>query len=218
MDTGLQKQHSIEYVNRNKISKRIFDILFSSVGLIILSPILLVVAILIKLDSKGPVFFKQKRIGQYERPFYIYKFRTMVTEAEKLGKQITVGEDSRITGVGKFIRKYKIDELPQLINVFKGEMSFVGPRPEVPKYVELYNAEQKRVLEVKPGITDIASIAYRNENEILGQATNPEEHYINVIMPDKLRLNLEYIDKTGVTTDIKLILDTVMKCVVSGNK
>lgn len=159
----------------NKVVKRIFDLICSTLGLIVLSPILIVIAIRIKTDSDGPVFFKQIRIGEKNKEFEILKFRTMVVDAEKLGRQITVGNDSRITKIGAFLRKYKLDELPQLINVFKGDMSLVGPRPEVPRYVKMYNEEQRRVLEVKPGITDLASIRYRDENDLLGEAENPDD-------------------------------------------
>ena len=197
----------------NKIIKRIFDIVCSGLGLIILSPFLLFVAIRIKMGSDGPVFFKQIRVGEKGREFKILKFRTMVVDAEKLGRQITVGNDSRITKIGAFLRKYKIDELPQLINVFKGDMSLVGPRPEVPRYVNMYTEEQRRVLDVKPGITDLASIRYRDENELLAQAENPDEFYINTIMPDKLALNVEYINKSNIFLDIYIILKTILKCI-----
>ena len=196
----------------NKIIKRIFDIVCSGLGLMILSPFLLFIAIRIKMDSDGPVFFKQIRVGEKGREFKILKFRTMVVDAEKLGRQITVGNDSRITKIGAFLRKYKIDELPQLINVFKGDMSLVGPRPEVPRYVNMYTEEQRKVLDVKPGITDLASIRYRDENELLGQAENPDEFYINTIMPDKLALNMEYIKKSNVFYDIYIIIETIIKC------
>lgn len=212
MDTELQERYQIPYVRKKHISKRIFDTVCSSIGLAILSPLFLIVAIAIKLNSKGPVFFKQKRVGQYGETFYIYKFRTMVNDAEKLGKQITVGGDNRITSVGKFLRKYKLDELPQLINVVKGDMSLVGPRPEVPRYVNLYTATQRKVFEVKPGITDIASIEYRNENDILQGVENPEEYYINVIMPHKLSLNMKYMENISVLRDIKIIFQTIIKC------
>lgn len=197
----------------NQGIKRIFDFVVSLVGVIIISPILLIVAIAIKIDSKGNILFLQKRVGRKGKPFYIYKFRTMVTDAEKLGKQITVGKDNRITKVGAFLRKYKIDELPQLLNVVKGEMSLVGPRPEVPKYVELYTKEESKVLDVRPGITDLASLRYKDENDILGKVENPEEYYINVIMKDKLKLNLEYIEKSNIIFDISLILKTIIKCI-----
>ena len=197
----------------NKFIKRIFDIICSGLGLIVLSPFLLFVAIKIKNESDGPIFFKQIRVGENGKEFQILKFRTMIVDAEKLGRQITVGNDSRITKIGAFLRKYKIDELPQLINVLKGDMSLVGPRPEVPRYVNMYNEEQRKVLEVKPGITDLASIRYRDENELLGQAENPDEFYIKTIMPDKLALNLEYIRKSNVFLDIYIILRTIFKCI-----
>jgi len=197
----------------NRAVKRIFDFIASLIGVIIISPILIVVAICIKLDSKGNILFLQKRVGKNGEPFYIYKLRTMVTDAEKLGAQITVGKDSRITKVGAVLRKYKIDELPQLFNVLKGDMSLVGPRPEVPKYVELYTEEERKVLEVRPGITDLASLRYRDENDILAKVENPEEYYINVIMKDKLKLNLEYIEKSNIIFDIYLIIKTIIKCI-----
>ncbi|CEP81797.1 sugar transferase [Paraclostridium sordellii] len=190
--------------------KRIFDIVTSFIGLILLSPILIIIAVFIKLDSKGPVFFKQKRVGKNKQIFEIYKFRTMVIDAEKLGKQITVGNDNRITKIGKFIRKCKLDELPQLINVLKGEMSLVGPRPEVPKYVELYDVYQEQVLLVQPGITDYASIEFRNENELLGKSKNPEATYIDEIMPTKIELNLLYIKNISLLEDFKLIFNTIL--------
>ncbi|MBE6063499.1 MAG: sugar transferase [Clostridium butyricum] len=196
----------------NRAVKRVFDILASGIGIIILSPILLIIALRIKTGSDGPVFFKQIRVGKDGKEFEILKFRTMVVNAEKLGRQITVGADNRITKVGGFLRKYKLDELPQLFNVFKGDMSLVGPRPEVPRYVKLYTEEQRKVLSVKPGITDLASIRYRDENELLGKAENPDEFYINTIMPDKLALNMEYIDKSNVFYDIYIIIETIIKC------
>ena len=196
----------------NQGVKRIFDFLVSLLGIIILSPIFVIVSIAIKLDSRGNILFLQKRVGRYGEEFNIYKFRTMVTDAEKLGKQITIGKDNRITKVGAFLRKFKIDELPQLFNVLKGDMSLVGPRPEVPKYVSLYTEEQKKVLNVRPGITDIASLRYKDENDILGKVDNPEEYYINVIMKDKLNLNLEYIEKSNIIFDIYLIIKTILKC------
>ena len=197
----------------NKVFKRTFDFICSTLGLIVLSPILIAIAIKIKTGSDGPVFFKQIRVGEKNKEFEILKFRTMVVDAEKLGRQITVGNDNRITKIGVFLRKYKLDELPQLINVFKGDMSLVGPRPEVPRYVKLYNEEQRKVLEVKPGITDLASIRYRDENDLLGEAENPDDFYINTIMPDKLALNLEYINKNNVFFDIYIILKTIIKCI-----
>lgn len=197
----------------NQIIKRVCDFILSLIGIIVLSPIFIIVSIAIKLDSKGKILFLQKRVGRYGKEFDIYKFRTMVSDAERLGKQITVGNDNRITKVGAFLRKYKIDELPQLFNVLKGDMSLVGPRPEVPKYVKLYSDEQKKVLNVRPGITDMASLRYKDENEILGKVDNPEEYYINVIMKDKLKLNLEYIEKSNIFFDLYLIIKTVVKCI-----
>ena len=197
----------------NRVIKRIFDITASGLGIIVLSPILIVIALIIKKESDGPVFFKQIRVGEKGRNFEILKYRTMVVDAEKMGRQITVGNDNRITKIGGFLRKYKLDDLPQLINVFKGDMSLVGPRPEVPRYVEMYNEEQRKVLDVKPGITDLASIRYRDENELLGTAEDPDDMYINTIMPDKLALNLEYINKSNVFFDIYIILKTIVKCI-----
>ena len=197
----------------NSIVKRIFDFFAALIGIIILSPIFIIVSIAIKLDSPGNIMFLQKRVGKCGKEFDIFKFRTMVTNAERLGIQITVGKDNRITKVGAFLRKYKIDELPQLFNVLKGDMSLVGPRPEVPKYVALYNEEQKKVLSVRPGITDLASLKYSDENDILGKVENPEEYYINVIMKDKLSLNLEYIEKSNLFFDISLVIKTILKCI-----
>ena len=197
----------------NKSLKRLMDIVSSGLGIILLFPVLLFIAIWIKFSSEGPILFKQIRVGRNGKEFSILKFRTMIINAEKIGTQITIGEDKRITSSGKFLRKYKLDELPQLFNVFKGDMSLVGPRPEVPKYVELYNEEQRRVLEVRPGITDIASLRYKDENDILGKVDNPEEYYINVIMKDKLKLNLEYIEKCNIFFDVYLIIKTIIKCI-----
>lgn len=196
----------------NKVIKRIFDIIASLCGIVIICPFLIIIALVIKITSKGPILFKQNRVGKDGKLFQILKFRTMVVNAENIGKQITVGIDDRITKSGHFLRKYKLDELPQLFNVFIGDMSLVGPRPEVPKYVELYSDNQRQVLMVRPGITDLASIRYRNENELLGKAENPEELYINTIMPDKLNLNLEYIDKCNFFFDIYIIFTTIIKC------
>lgn len=199
--------------NLNRILKRLFDIVASFIGIILLSPFLIIIAIFIKLGSNGPVFFKQERVGLKGKHFLILKYRTMIVDAEKYGKQITVGKDNRITAVGSFLRKYKLDELPQLFNVLKGDMSLVGPRPEVPRYVKLYSKEQLKVLDVRPGITDLASLRYSDENELLGTVENPEEYYVNVIMKDKLDLNLEYIDKSNVFYDIVIILKTIVKCI-----
>lgn len=193
--------------------KRIFDLLFSFLGLVILSPFLLVIAILIVIDSKGDIFYLQQRVGKDNKDFNIFKFRTMRPNSDKQGLLTVGAKDSRITKIGVFLRKYKIDELPQLINVFIGNMSFVGPRPEVRKYVDLYNSEQKKVLTVKPGITDYASIEYSNENELLARSENPEKTYIEEIMPAKLELNLKYIKEASLLTDIKIIFKTFAKIV-----
>lgn len=190
--------------------KRLFDIVASFCGIVILFPLIVIVSILIKLTSKGPVLFKQVRVTKNGRLFKIYKFRTMRENSES-NKQITVGNDSRITGVGHILRKTKLDELPQLFNVLKGEMSLVGPRPEVPKYVELYTEEQREILKVSAGITDYASIYFSNESELLGEAENPEEFYIKKIMPYKIELNKKYIKEIGIVTDIKLIILTILK-------
>jgi len=191
--------------------KRIFDIVFSLLGLIITFPVFIVLALAIILESRGGIFYKQERIGKNFKPFILYKFRSMYTGSDKKGL-LTVGEkDNRITKVGYFIRKYKLDELAQLINVLKGDMSLVGPRPEVKKYVDLYNDEQKKVLLVKPGITDYASIEYFNENKLLENSPDPEKTYIEEIMPHKLKLNLKYIEDQSLLTDLKIILKTIFK-------
>ena len=193
------------------MAKRLFDIISSGIGLLCLAPVFVVMAIWIKLDSRGPVFYRQTRVGRYGRDFRIFKFRSMRVGSDK-GRQITVGErDPRITRSGYFIRRYKIDELPQLINVFLGDMSVVGPRPEVRKYVDLYSEEQRKVFQVRPGITDLASIKYRNENELLSQVDDPDTYYIDVTMPDKLTINLEYIRHQSFMGDIKIIFNTLFK-------
>ena len=187
---------------------RVFDIVFSGIGLILLSPLFLIVYILIRLESKGGGFYSQERIGKDGVPFKLYKFRSMRTGADK-GSLITVGgHDPRITKMGYFIRKYKIDELPQLWNVFIGDMSLVGPRPEVERYTRLYTEEQKKVLSVRPGITDWASIEYVDENVILGKAEDPDKAYIEQIMPDKIRYNMKWIENQGVMEYFKIIFST----------
>ena len=193
--------------------KRIFDIICAGLGLLFLLPFFLVLSIFIVLDSEGGVFYKQIRVGKDSSDFYLYKFRSMKTDADKQGLLTVGGRDPRITKVGYFIRKYKIDELSQLINVFIGDMSLVGPRPEVRKYVDLYTKEQLKVLSVKPGITDNASLAYFDENELLGASDNPEATYIKEVMPKKLALNLEYINKTNVFMDVQIILKTLLKII-----
>jgi len=177
-----------------------------------LSPLFLIIAVWIVLDSKGGVFYKQIRIGKNQTKFGLYKFRSMATDSDKTG-QITIGNDSRITKVGRFIRKYKIDELPQLINILKGEMSVVGPRPEVKKYVDLYSKEQLTVLSVLPGLSDYASIEYFDEQTVLGKAKDPDKEYIEVVMPAKLNLNLKYIADKSIGTDLKIIFKTLGKII-----
>lgn len=193
--------------------KRLFDVTASFFGLLFLSPVFLVMAIWIKLDSQGPVFYKQVRVGRDGKDFELYKFRSMRVGSDKKGLLTVGGRDPRVTPSGYFIRKYKLDEFPQLINVLKGDMSLVGPRPEVRRYVDLYTPAQMRVLSVRPGITDMASIRYRNENELLEQAENPEQFYIDVIMQDKLSINLEYVDKGSFIFDIKMIFSTLKEIV-----
>ncbi len=193
--------------------KRLFDIFASGIGLLVLSPLFLVVAIWIKCDSKGPVFYKQQRVGRGNKDFWLYKFRSMRPGSDKQGLITVGGRDPRVTRSGYFIRKYKLDELPQLINVFIGDMSLVGPRPEVRKYVEMYTPAQMHVLDVRPGITDLASIRYRNENELLEQADDPDRYYVEVIMQDKLKINLEYVAKHSFWYDIKLIFMTFWEIV-----
>ena len=190
--------------------KRIFDITLSLFGLIILLPFMLIIAILIKLDSKGPVFFKQIRVTKNGREFKIFKYRTMRVGSDKYS-QITVGKDNRITKIRAFLRKYKLDEIPQLINVFIGDMSLVGPRPEVPKYVAFYTDEQKEILKVRAGITDYASIEFSDENDLLASEEDPEKAYIEKIMPKKIELNKKYILEISILTDIKIILLTIKK-------
>jgi lipopolysaccharide/colanic/teichoic acid biosynthesis glycosyltransferase len=193
--------------------KRVFDVTCALVGLLILSPVLLLVMLWIRLDSPGPVFFRQVRVGRGGTPFRIWKFRTMVPDADKRAMQITVGRDPRITRSGELLRKFKLDELPQLLNVVSGEMSLVGPRPEVPRYVDLYTPEQRRVLDVKPGITDPASIKYRDESEVLAESADPERTYIEEIMPEKIRINLDYAAKASVWMDVGVIFRTFAKLI-----
>ena len=193
------------------MAKRIVDVLFSSLGLLLLSPLLVVVAILIKVDSPGPVLFRQLRIGLGFRPFIIYKFRTMFDQPSYGDMQLASDTDPRITRLGKTLRRTKIDELPQLINILKGEMSFVGPRPEVGKYVELFRNEYGEILRVKPGITDLASLKYCDEATVLGMAENPEETYVKRILPEKVRLAKEYLKRCSLTFDLILVFKTLLK-------
>jgi len=190
--------------------KRLFDFIASFYGLILLSPIFVLAALWIKIDSRGPVFFRQERVGFQGSLFRIHKFRTMVLDAEKKGKQITVGTDSRITTAGVFLRKYKLDELPQLIDVLVGDMSLVGPRPEVPKYIDCYSDNEKHdVLSVKPGITDNASIEFRDENELLASSKDPEATYIYEVLPKKISLYRKYVRERSFFGDVAIIFKTI---------
>ncbi|MDR0971866.1 MAG: sugar transferase [Bacteroidales bacterium] len=191
--------------------KRLFDFVFSLLGLIILSPFLIIISLIVGLTSSGGVFYKQERIGRKGRGFVLYKFRSMLFGADKKGllSYGRGGRDNRVTSIGFFLRKYKLDELPQLLNVIKGDMSFVGPRPEVEKYVSLYSEAQKKVLNVRPGITDPASIYFRNENDVLSYSDNPEQYYIEEIMPKKIEMSLNYINCRTFCSDIKVIFKTI---------
>jgi lipopolysaccharide/colanic/teichoic acid biosynthesis glycosyltransferase len=192
------------------MAKRLFDWVLSSLGLLALSPLLLAIALLVKLDSPGPVFFRQERVGRYGRPFRIHKFRTMRHDPVGAGPQITVGADARITRVGGFLRASKLDELAQLIDVWLGDMSLVGPRPEVPRYVAHYPADMRaKVLSVRPGITDIASIEYRDESAVLARASDPEQAYLREVLPHKLALAARYVDRSSLALDVWLILRTI---------
>jgi lipopolysaccharide/colanic/teichoic acid biosynthesis glycosyltransferase len=196
------------------IGKRIFDLVFTIPGIFVLGPVLLAISIWIKLDSSGPVFFRQVRVGQLGRLFRIYKFRTMIVDAERYGKQITVGQDKRITRSGQFLRKYKLDELPQLFNVVLGDMSLVGPRPEVPRYIEEYPKDIRHItLSVKPGITDLASITFKDENTILGRSDFPEQTYIEEILPIKQGFYVQYVSNRSIWLDMKIILRTLLAVV-----
>lgn len=193
--------------------KRLFDIIASLLGIIILIPFLFIICIFIVAGSGFPVFYLQTRVGKEGKDFNLFKFRTMANNSDKKGLLTIGGRDSRVTKIGYYLRKYKLDELPQLLNVFIGDMSLVGPRPEVRKYVNLYNDMQKKVLHVKPGITDLASIEFFDENEMLGKSLNPEQTYITEVMPKKLELNLLYIDQRGFIMDLKIICNTLLKIV-----
>lgn len=191
--------------------KRLFDILFSFTSLMLLQPLFVAVAVLIKVDSGGPVFFRQERMGRNFKRFIIYKFRTMVVDAEKNGLRITSGGDHRVTRAGRVFRKLKIDELPQLINVLKGDMSFVGPRPEVEEYVKLYEKDYREILKRRPGITDVSSIIFREEEAVLKNQLDPEGYYKQILLPEKIRLSKEYIENSSFLYDLKLVLNTIHK-------
>ena len=193
--------------------KRVFDVIMAAVGLLLLTPILLLVSLLIKLDSPGPVFFTQERMGRKFRPFRIYKFRTMVPDAPRLGGKVTAGADPRITRIGRYLRWTKVDELPQLLNVLKGDMSVVGPRPEVRQYVELFRSDYEEILQVSPGITDLASMHYRHEAELLGRSENPEDRYVKEILPEKIKLAKEYLHRSSFLFDIVVLLKTFVAIV-----
>ena len=191
--------------------KRLFDLLLSSVGLILLSPVILVLAFLIKLHDRGPVFYRGERVGRGGTIFRIYKFRSMVVNAEKTGVSSTTKEDPRVTPIGRFLRKTKLDELPQLLNVFSGQMSIVGPRPEVKKFTDLYDDKEKVLLELRPGITDYASLWDINEAEVLAGSSDPDKDYMEKIRPEKIRLQLKYWRERSLWTDIKIVLLTIRK-------
>lgn len=191
--------------------KRLFDVTISLLGLILLSPLLLLIAALIKLTSPGPVLYRQERMGRGFRPFKICKFRTMVVNADRLGGLLTAGRDPRITPIGQLLRHTKLDELPQLWNVLVGDMSLVGPRPEVPKYVHMFRDDYHELLQVRPGITDLASLKYRHESELLAQADDPEAAYVTQILPDKIRLGKEYLRRQSLLFDVSLIARTLLR-------
>jgi lipopolysaccharide/colanic/teichoic acid biosynthesis glycosyltransferase len=191
--------------------KRTFDVLFSLLGLIFLFPLFCIIALIIKLDSKGPILFVQGRVGKDNRDFNIFKFRTMKTQSENKGLLTLGNNDKRVTKIGYFLRRYKIDEFPQLVNILKGDMSFVGPRPELRYYVNFYSKNDMEIFKVRPGITGLASLKYRNEVELLKAAENPEEFFINTIIPDKLKYNKTYIEEQSFFFDLKLIGLTIIK-------
>jgi len=193
--------------------KRAFDILFSVAGLLLLSPVLLAIAILIKAEGRGPVFFVQERVGMNFKPFRLYKFRTMVKDAERAGPPVTASGDPRITRLGRVLRSTKLDELPQLANVLRGDMSFVGPRPEVSRFVEVFRHDYTDVLSVRPGITDYAAIAFRDEESILKRHRDPEEAYVKEILPAKMVLYKKYLNEKSLLTDVKIIVLTILKII-----
>jgi len=196
------------------MAKRCFDLLLAATGMLLLAPLMLVIAAWIKLDSPGPVFFRQERVGRFGKPFRIHKFRTMMHRPPGEGREITVGDDPRITRVGRWLRGTKLDELPQLLDVLRGSMSIVGPRPEVPRYVALYPpALRDKVLSVRPGITDFASLHFRRESELLARAADPDREYVDVVMPEKLRHAARYVDEASFTTYLRLIARTLLALV-----
>lgn len=194
-----------------RYGKRLFDIIFSSSAIVILSPVFLVISLMILMSSKGEIFYRQIRIGKDFKPFVLYKFRTMIKDADKIGPLVTKDSDPRITKIGKILRKTKLDELPQFINVLKGDMSIVGPRPEVEKYVNARKEDYKVILSIKPGITDYATILFRDEEDIMAKYENVEESYLNVVLPQKIALYKKYIDEISFRADIKIIAKTMLK-------
>jgi lipopolysaccharide/colanic/teichoic acid biosynthesis glycosyltransferase len=212
---SMKNEYTKEYWNllRSKrlplFAKRLFDIAVSFVILAVLSPFFLILAVIIKLDSKGPVFYRQVRVGRYNQDFKIFKFRTMVQDADRIGLELTVGEDPRITRVGRFIRKCRLDEFSQLLNVLSGSMSLVGPRPEVRKYVEAYTPEFMATLLIRPGITATSSIAFKDEDKLLNSGGDPEQIYVEQILPPKMSYNLEYMKRISLLSDIKIMFQTV---------
>lgn len=192
------------------MSKRFFDVLVALAGVVMLAPVFVIVALLIRMTDEGDIFFLQERVGRGGHPFRIFKFRTMRMETEKMGASVTKAGDSRITPIGRWLRKWKLDELPQLFNVLGGDMSFVGPRPEVPRYVALYTPDQRRVLELRPGITDLATLKFRHEEEMLARAADPERFYREECIPRKIALNLEYADRASLVDDLALIFRTLL--------
>lgn len=196
--------------------KRVFDIAAAAVGLLVWSPVLIIIALLIKKEDGGPVFYRGLRVGKDGKEFRMFKFRTMVVNADKIGGSSTSDDDSRITKTGKWLRKYKLDELPQLINVVKGDMSIVGPRPEVPYYVKMFNAEERKILSVKPGITDWATLWNNDEGALLAGSPDPEKEYVEKIRPQKLRLQLKYVNERSFFTDLKIIALTLKAIIVRG--
>jgi lipopolysaccharide/colanic/teichoic acid biosynthesis glycosyltransferase len=191
------------------VGKRAFDIALSLTAIVVFLPFFGIIALLIKIDSAGPVFFKQERIGRGFRPFFIYKFRTMVKDAPRLGRDITVGDDPRITRVGRFLRRTKLDEVPQLINVLKGDMSLVGPRPELPRYVEAFRGQYEQILAVRPGLTDLASLRFIDEAAVLAQASDPEDAYREIVLPKKLALARRYVRERSWRLDVMLLVRTL---------
>lgn len=194
-----------------KKKKRVFDFVLSSIGLFFLIPIIFLVSLLIKIEDGGPIFYKQKRVGYKGKEFYIWKFRTMIVNAEKIGKPITVGKDPRITKIGFWLRKFRIDEIPQLINVLRGEMSLVGPRPEVPEYVQYYSNEMKKILNYVPGMTDPTSLDFLEEAKILAESRYPERKYIEEILPQKVKRSLRYLEEANFYSDFLIILKTILR-------